>query len=157
MKIHTPSLAVGAALMVGVSLLSAQNIVGTPSVEVRVLQAPALRMLGPEQVSLEAPFLNGSVQYVVQPGEVVDLSRVILQHAGDISQVDKYFNINYSINGGSTAGGYQAHAGWPLARDIGFDNYLCVPGDVLEFVRTPYAGQEASSNFPATIVLQVER
>jgi hypothetical protein len=38
MRLHPASLAVGAALMVGVGILSAQNIVGTPTIEVRAIE-----------------------------------------------------------------------------------------------------------------------
>ena len=44
MKLHPASLAVGAALAVGVALLSAQQIVGSPAVEVRVVEMPIDQM-----------------------------------------------------------------------------------------------------------------
>ena len=41
MKLHPASLAVGAVLAIGVALLSAQQIVGSPAVEVKVIELPA--------------------------------------------------------------------------------------------------------------------
>ena len=40
MKLHPASLAVGAALAIGVAILSAQQIVGSPVVEVKVTELP---------------------------------------------------------------------------------------------------------------------
>ena len=44
MKLHPASLLVGAALAIGVGLLSAQQIVGSPAVEVRVVEMPIDQM-----------------------------------------------------------------------------------------------------------------
>jgi hypothetical protein len=158
MNLHTPSLAVGAALMVGVGLLSAQNIVGSPSVEVRVLQVPALRMLGPEHRQLEAPVLNGSNQYVVQAGEVIDLSDMRIQFIGDGNWPAKA-NFHYSINGGHDNSAGSVNTGSAGSHSFGIEGFRATAGDVLEFFRVPYgdSSEEGDPNFSATIILQAER
>ena len=158
MKLHPASLAVGAALAIGVALLSAQQIVGSPAVEVKVIEVPDT---GPEQRAFPAPPLHGSSSYTLAPGECAQLQELHLQWMGDPALVNgEHARYEVSLNGVVWTNAYATNIFMPKLEILSLGNGLHLrSGDVLMTRRIPNGGpnnDEAPNAFPATFYIDVE-
>jgi hypothetical protein len=154
-RLHPASVLVGIALAAVLGVTMGQNLLGAPAVVVRVLEVPTLSLAKDEVRMLDAPFLNASVQYIVQPGETINLTSCSVQSVGDSTQINRVAAFTVSINGGQ-AFPRALEANLTSAIAFSTPDYKAQPGDILEFKRVPVdPNNEADPNFGATVFFEV--
>lgn len=157
MQLHPASLAVGAALTIGVGLLSAQQIVGSPVVEVKVIELPDD---GLEVRAFPLPPLNGSSSLTIGPSETAILSTIQIQWIGDPALINsERIRLEFRINGvlwGSD--NYSSNLYHPRVEGIATEPVRLLAGDVVTVDRVPKTtGVEAPPTFAGTLFLTVEQ
>ena len=167
MQLHPASLLVGAALAICVGLLSAQQIVGSPAVEVRVIETPTLRISGPMPRAFPGPPQNGSSTLILGPGETATLSSLRLQWYGDTNtaadaqaRFELWVNGTAFENSGRTIDrNFQVAGSYDDYAHAGYTSFRLRAGDVLTVKRVPHSGNppEADAAMPTTWLLDIEQ
>ena len=116
MKLHPASLAVGAALAIGVALLSAQQIVGSPAIVVRRVIEPVVTHEGAHPRDW-VRVVEGT-PYTVPPGRILAVTgtRHLGAFRGGALSGDHQLTVNVDFNGSLVV---VAHSRWSYQSNNG--------------------------------------